>query len=108
MTNKILQKSFNILNKRFFQGRLNGAIVKFGDCGEDGKADGEHTSGEITISSDFKRHPDMALLTLLHEMVHADLDREGYIGYVSDGGHHTRFYAGIDRLYKAGAYEGLL
>jgi hypothetical protein len=104
MNNKDLQKIFKLMNKRFFAERIPDMTVKFGDIEDDGIC----TPDEIIINKDLKGHSDYAIITLLHEMVHADVNNDGYIGYENDGGHHTRFYAGIDRLYKAGAYEGLL
>lgn len=104
MTNKDLQKAFDRLNERFFDNRLPYVTVKFGNI----KDDGLFTHDEIIISKDLNKHADFAMITLIHEMVHADIIHDGYIGHEHDGGHHTRFYAQIDKLYKAGIYEGLL
>ena len=48
--------------------------------------------------------------TMLHEMVHADLETasDGYVGYKTDEGHGTRFQGEICRLWRQGAYDGLL
>lgn len=108
MTNKSLRSAFDVLNKRFFENRIcEDIIVRFGDNEDCEGCDGLHTGAEIVIHEDFKKHGDVALLVLLHEMEHADLHQDGYIGYKNES-HHIRFHAGIDRLYKAGAYEGLL
>lgn len=108
MTNKELQKIFKRLNDRFFAGRIRDMGVRFANDDDCQECDGLCTSDDIFIHDTLRRHPDLACLVLLHEMIHADLYQDGYIGHESDGGHHTRFYAGIDRLYKAGAFEGLL
>lgn len=48
-------------------------------------------------------------ITLLHEMAHAYLESaDGYIGYSGDKGHGTRWQGEICRLWKAGAFDGLL
>lgn len=110
ITNKDLRASFKIFNNRFFDGRINLPItnVRFADNEDCEDSDGLFTGDEILVHQDLKKHPDFAMITLLHEMVHADLRQDGYVGYQHDGGHHTRFYGGLDRLYKAGAFEGLL
>jgi len=110
MTNKELQAAFKRLNKRFFDNRIQlpSTAVQFGDIEDCDGADGIELGDEIFIHNDFKRHPDMAILVLMHEMVHADLRQDGYIGYENDAGHGVRFKGGIDRLYRAGAFDDLL
>lgn len=103
MTNKDLQELFDYFNERFFEDRVR-VKVRFGKIKEDGLCDTEH----ITISDTLKRHPDLIAIVLLHEMTHGYLNETGYVGHEQDGGHSTLFHAEIDRLYRAGAYEGLL
>lgn len=106
MTNKELQRLFEEYNERFFDGRLSGVIVKFEKLR---KYDGLYRfRGEIAVHKSLRSHPELAKIVLLHEMVHADLMKGGYIGHTEDTGHGTHFHVGIDRLYKVGAYEGLL
>jgi predicted SprT family Zn-dependent metalloprotease len=106
MTNKTLQQTFHYLNERFFDGRIpDDYKVYFKKMRED---DGLHYQGprEIAINADFKSHPDVATLVLLHELAHADLP--DYIGQKSEEHHGMQFQAKIWDLIKKGAYEGLL
>jgi hypothetical protein len=110
INNKDLSKSYKVFNHLFFDGRIRvlPENVRFASNEDCDKCDGIYDGEEILINEDLKRSGDYAMITLLHEMVHADIRQNGYIGYEHDGGHHVLFYAGIDRLYRAGAYEGLL
>ena len=110
INNNDLRKAFKLFNVRFFEGRINldPSSVRFASSDDCDNCDGLHLGDAIYINEDFKKHGDCAMITLLHEMVHADIIQNGYLGYEQDGGHHTLFYAGIDRLYRAGAFEGLL
>lgn len=67
---------------------------------EDGHNDAMFEDGEILVHEDFKRHPDMAAICLLHELGHADMPEYP--------GHGFRFGGTIDGLYKRGAYDDLL
>jgi len=102
-SNKNLQMFFKIFNRRYFGNKIPAMHVRFGKIKEEGlfREDG------IIVNSGLRRFPDLASLVLLHEMNHAYLEANGYNG-VMDGGHSTIFHVGIDRLYKAGAYEGIL
>ena len=101
--NRDLKKAFAHLNKRFFNNELpEDCIVRFKDIEDDG----EQLPNEINIHSDFRRHPDVATLTLLHEMAHLSLPF--YKGQEQDGGHGSQFQAKIWELVKAGAFDGLL
>ena len=105
MNNKQLKKIFNKFNERFFAGRIPNLVVKFSDI----KLDGLYRyTGQILINRGLTKHPALVMIILLHEMAHANLKELGYIGHEEDGGHHTIFFAELDRLYKVGAYEGLL
>jgi len=108
MTNKDLKALFLIFNDRFFNSEIKeNYSVRFGDKEECDDAEGLCTDDEIFINEDFKSHPDMAILVLGHEMSHAVIRKRGYRGH-DDDGHSILFHAEIDRLYKAGFYEGLL
>lgn len=109
LTNKDLKKSFDSMNELFFNNEVDSNIkVRFASDEDCQDSDGIHFhDGQIFIHEDFKRHSDMAALTLLHEMAHAHLHALGYIGWPHDGGHGTQFHVELDRLYKAGAYDGM-
>jgi len=104
-----LRKMFITMNRAFFDGKLpKSTIVRFARIKDDGVTGTEEGVSTILIHSDLIEHPDLGAIVLLHEMNHAYLRHLGYIGYDHLGGHGTRFHAGIDRLYIAGAYETLL
>jgi hypothetical protein len=114
-----LKKDFMHLNAQFFDNRLPGSMTvrfkdKIGHYNEHSKQwdipDGYFSWKEDTIYVDrsLEYSPDSCTITLLHEMVHADLRFRGYIGYDIDGGHGMIFKAEIMRLINAGAYDGLL
>ena len=108
MTQKSLQKKFDDLNGLFFAGSLRGIEVRFSKvCGD---RDGSFNlfTKRILISSGFKNSSVMCSIVLLHEMAHANLNLQGYIGYPEDAGHGGLFHVELDRLYKIGAYDGLL
>jgi hypothetical protein len=109
MTDKDLWKEFNRLNDRFFGGRIKLNAIRFATK-LPFNASGVYsmTKNRILISSNLKTFWTTVSLTLLHEMAHADLDARGYLGYLEDGGHGSLFQVELDRLYKAGAYDGLL
>lgn len=101
--NKELRFAYKHLNKRFFDNRLpEDCVVRFQKMEDDG----EQLPGEINVHEDFKKHPDVATLTLLHEMAHLDLS--AYIGQEQDGHHGMQFQAKIWELVNKGAFDGLL
>jgi len=100
------------LNEGFFGGAIctRRTTVRFGTNKECNNAYG-HTDSfidTILINNELQHMKKFTTISLLHEMSHLALYQGPYIGYEGYGGHHTRFYALIDRLYQAGAYEGLL
>ena len=110
MTNKNLQRLFNQLNERFFDNRLE-STASFRDTSYSRlDVDALYSVGDrkIVIDSSLRSHSCLTHLVLLHEMVHADLCLRGYKGYSSDGGHGMLFYVEVDRLYREGAYDGIL
>jgi predicted metal-dependent hydrolase len=110
-TNKELQKTFRRFNKDFFQKRIRirSRHVRFGNKKQCCNAEGICSKKNfIYINEELKKHPDLSFIILLHEMAHAVLFEDGYVGYGFDGGHGQRFYAELHRLYLAGAYENLL
>jgi hypothetical protein len=108
MTDKQLQKEFHMLNEQFFDDKLPWINVCFGGNrpGTDGHFD--MSRNEIHLSLGLRNFPNLSIIVLLHEMAHASMARQGYRGYPGDGGHGGLFQVELDRLYKAGAYDGLL
>jgi hypothetical protein len=112
MTDKKLYDFFKMYNIKFFGGRIEllEENVYFTGSKEMAGSDGHYKidEKELVIDEALIDHQNLVLIVLLHEMVHADLYQTGYLGYEEDGGHHVRFYAGLDKLYQQGAYEPLL
>ena len=109
LSNKDLKLAFLVMNEKFFGCRIpEKSVVEFKKIKEDGicQYNGGHI--QIRISEDFKKHGDAGMVVLLHEMVHADLKLSGYTGYDHFEGHGPLFFAALDRLYRAGAYEGII
>lgn len=106
ITNKNLQSFFKLYNEKFFEDQIDSRYtVKFQEIEDDGL----HIPGtkEIIINADLRRHPDMAVLVLFHEMAHASLPE--YIGHSCDqGAHGMLFQARLAELFKKGAYDGIL
>jgi predicted SprT family Zn-dependent metalloprotease len=105
MTDKKLQKEFHDLNERFFNGKL-GCEARFKKIRTDGVF--SMITQRITIDSRLQNSQSLTRLVLLHEMAHAYMTLHGYRGYREDGGHGMLFQVELDRLYRAGAYDGLL
>lgn len=110
MTHKTLQREFDSLNERFFGGRIMLRWVGFSNKTLPRHASGAYYNNRkwILIDSGLKAYHNITSVVLLHEMVHADLDLRGYKGYPYDGGHGMLFQVELDRLYKCGAFDGLL
>jgi hypothetical protein len=105
MTNKDLQKQFERLDKLFFDSRLEGLRVRFVDLNEEG-ANGMYMGNEIQIDKRLRHTDGPVIITLLHEMIHADMPK--YIGYPADGGHGMLFQSRLVELFQMGAYDGVL
>lgn len=108
-TDKKLRSAFEIFNKLYFEDKIReNTEVRYADDEDCDGCDGLSSVDFIYVHEDYKRHPDMGFIILLHEMQHCYMHQKGYVDWKDEGGHHMLFYAGLDRLYKAGAYEGLL
>jgi hypothetical protein len=109
---KKLRKEFDNLNEAFFEGRLEFLTVRFTDPKKKLPRDASGAyypiKKQILIESALKDFSSYVTIVLLHEMIHADLDLRGYIGYPTDGGHGMLFQVELNRLYQAGAYDSLL
>ena len=105
LTNPHLRAMFNRFNRMFFNGDLQEPTeIRFDPkLNVDGKTSWR-TSGAIwiTIHRNFRSHPIMVAIILLHEMVHVKLG----LGYKNS--HGIRFGAEIVNLFLAGAYDDLL
>jgi hypothetical protein len=107
--NQWLLKMFDEMNYNFFNCRIpKSTTVSFAKIKHDGVTKYNRGVSTILIHRDLIKHPDLAAIILLHEMNHADLHVSGYTGYEHLNGHSTLFHAGIDRIYRQGAYESLL
>lgn len=116
MTNKKeIRNIFDTLNSRFFGNRLSSKWdVRFVHNLKSTyrkkwiRIDGlcRYETMEIFIDKSLAKHADAAVITLIHEMAHADLME--YVGYDSDEKHGMRFQAKIVELFNLGAYDGLL
>jgi hypothetical protein len=97
MNNKLLRLMFYRLNRKYFKGKLN-CSVKFADLSES-ENDGQIIGDDIEIEATYRRSVSATELILLHELIHANGDIKG---------HGRKFHKEVNRLYKAGAYKGLL
>lgn len=124
LTNVALRRFCNLANKRYFGGRLPIAKISFSSrlrayrhgrtftCVYDVKqVDGRWTEFEmshIEISSKLRRARDLCMMTVYHEMVHAELFRLGfYDGENSCRKSGARFNRRMTELAQAGAFNGL-
>jgi hypothetical protein len=104
-----LKGLFRHLNHVFFDCRIpKSTTVCFTGMKDDGQTESEGGVYHIRVHKDLIKHPDLATIVLLHEMVHADLRVCGYVGYDHLEGHSTLFHAGIHKLWTLGAFETLL
>lgn len=120
MTDKGLRFMFLYYNRRFFQNKISkNYIVEFrkdlrckltDSAKKAHRVDGLHNdeTREILIHENLRYHQDATSVTLLHEMAHAELGLEGYIGHPGDGCHGLRFQARIAKLFEQGAYDDIL
>lgn len=108
MTQAKLEKEFSQLNEQFFESRLTEVKVRFGDSIRTDAANGvyNYDTNTITIDRRLSFTDRYVAITLIHEMVHADM--LGYKGYPADGGHGMLFQARLVELFKLGAYDGLI
>jgi predicted SprT family Zn-dependent metalloprotease len=108
--NKWLKKHFDMFNREYFDNTITCCRIRFGIVGK--KSDGHFApeESEIVISKEMNGHDMIVFMIMLHEMAHRKLWQEGYRGgmFTNDPFHGGRWHAEIDRLYKMGAYEGLL
>ena len=110
MTPRGLWREFHHLNDRFFSNRIVLKELGFSVRGLPHHASAAYYENhrKILINDDLRGYWRIVSMLLLHEMAHADLHIKGYKGYPGDGGHGGLFQVELDRLYKAGAYDGIL
>lgn len=115
MNDRGLRFVFDAINERYFANRISPAYdvrfvkkLKAKHNGRMREVDGLHEPAKMRISihAGLMNHDDCAIITLIHEMAHADLSE--YIGCGADGKYGLRFHAKIDELYKMGAYDSAL
>jgi len=108
---KWLKKVFTSYNELYYNGSLPSNIkVRFGKPSKNHDAHWDPINREIVINEDLRDHDKVTLICLHHEMAHVKLDTDRYVGgaTVEDPHHGMRFQAEINRLYRMGAYDGLL
>jgi hypothetical protein len=100
--NRNLIRWFRYYNKTFFGGRLKEPeVIQYKLLEKyDGILEWEPLS--LYIDSGLRRYEKVTKITILHEMAHLENGED----YVPE--HGMRWNATMDRLYMAGAYEGLL
>lgn len=112
LTNDWLRRQFDDFNGAYFGGRLHSTIsVAFGDTTkEDANGFYDYDTKTIIIDRNQQKlgNGNLIKIILLHEMIHVDLDIDGYVGHQKDPLHGARFQGEICRLWKIGAYDGLL
>jgi hypothetical protein len=109
-TNRWLQGSFDLFNRKYFFGRLIAIECTYGKPVKGADAHWELRDRTIVIDKDLRTHDSLALICLLHEMAHAYLELDEYEGgtTVKDNYHGMRYQAEIWRLIQMGGYDGLL
>jgi len=124
LTNLSLRRFCSTVNKRYFGGRLPIASIKFSvamDNSCHGKThtciydvtqlDGRITEKEfqhIEINSRLRRYRDLCMMTVYHEMVHAELDSLGFRGKdLKCRKSSVLFNDRMTELARAGAFNGL-
>ena len=111
---KHLQDSFDYYNGRFFNDKISlSTVVRFAktyDEKEKNPGDAHYLSNKQIIEIDelYRGRTRQVEILLIHEMAHAYLYQNGYLGHPSEGGHGDAFKGEIWRLIRAGAYDGLL
>lgn len=96
-----LRRIYNRLNRLYFKGALPALEIVWEPCGDamglthtyDGDAH------RLTFDPALRGYNRIIKLIMLHEMIHVQYPRIG---------HGARFKAELQRLWKLGAYEGLL
>lgn len=113
LTNKRLREIFREYNQAFFKSAIaEPTDISFKDIPR--KADCDARSGclgrkhdnrtFIHVSADYRKHPCTACAALIHEMIHLHLGWQASV----EADHGLLFGAEVVRLFKIGAYEGLL
>jgi hypothetical protein len=111
LNDKWLLKRFIEYNSAYFDGLVPSNIrVRFGKPSKTANAEFDSEMREIVIDDVDRKNGNQRYIkiNLLHEMVHAYLDVQGYIGHMSDPAHGMRFQGELCRLFRIGAYDGLL
>lgn len=109
-TDKWLKDVYENFNTRYHEDKLPDVVVRFGSPKKGADAHWDQAKREIIVNKNLMGHDTLCYICMHHEMAHVKLDEQDYQGgAVSNDPHHgTRFHVEIDRLYKIGAYDGLL
>ncbi len=110
VTDARLRKFFTTYNDMYFDNKVpQNTQVTFGKTTRGSDGNFLRKEGKIVIDVSIYDHDSLALICLLHEMIHAKLEST-YVGGASseDGIHGMIYQAEIVRLFHAGAYDGLL
>jgi hypothetical protein len=108
---KWLKKSYTVYNAYYHNNTLpDNIVVRFGKPQSGSDAHWDPDVREIVVNESLNVHDALILICLHHEMAHVKMHMEGYVGgtVVKDSHHGMRYQAELDRLYKSGAYDGLL
>jgi hypothetical protein len=122
--NAHLRRFCNAANKRYFGGRLPIANIKFSSTIRDnwhGRTytcvyDVRQLNGRVTrkefqhieINSRLRRYRDLCMMTVYHEMVHAELDSLGFRGKdLKCRKSSVLFNDRMTELARSGAFNGL-
>jgi hypothetical protein len=110
VTDKEVRRLFNNFNKEYFDNSLSKEMriefVRNPMVGKD-RVDGYQLGEDIVLRESLRSHYDSVVITLIHEMIHADLPH--YVGNRRMAGvHGTIFQAKVVQLFNAGIYDGLL
>lgn len=115
LNNKDLRRMFMYNNHRFFNNQIPDHIaVVFGKVKhypdlKDASGFYDHSEQKIVIDEVLSSFGKSTETIVLHEMAHARLVMDGYLGNTDSGERHgMRFQAEIVRLFNAGSYDGLL
>src|SRR5271157_5675536 len=109
-SDKWLKKVYQNFNTRYHEDKLPDVAVRFGNPKKDADAHWDQTRREIVVNKYLMGHDVLCYICMHHEMAHVKLDEAGYVGgAITDDPHHgAQYQVELDRLYKLGAYDGLL
>lgn len=114
MTEKRLKEVWRIFNQAFFDSELiEPDVLQFRKMPKhDGLFQKKSVKSEVIsslwINKDFQTHPDVAVMVMLHEMIHQKMEDHRSCMREHDEHCSYRWGAEVTRLFNIGAYQGLL